>query len=111
MNPRLAHLLVCLYPRGWRERYGAEFEVFLQNGRGGLGTAVNVVKSALHETTFPTPGLAATQFSVIAITKQPSAFLPMAMSLTALAFVLGHIAIYGVEREADEGRLLMSGNC
>ena len=41
--------------------------------------------------------------SVIALTKQPSAYLPLAMSLTALALVLGHIAIYGVIREADEG--------
>ena len=35
--------------------------------------------------------------------KQPSAFLPLAMSLLALALVLGHIAIFGVAREADEG--------
>jgi hypothetical protein len=35
--------------------------------------------------------------------KQPSAFLPMAMSLAALAMVLGHAAIYGVVHEADEG--------
>jgi hypothetical protein len=35
--------------------------------------------------------------------RQPSAFLPMAMSLTALAVVLGHIARYGAAREADEG--------
>ncbi|MGD0801757.1 MAG: hypothetical protein ABR906_10610 [Terracidiphilus sp.] len=47
--------------------------------------------------------------------KQPSAFLPLAMSLTALAIVLGHVAIYGVVREADEGaaahiwQLLMGG--
>ncbi len=37
------------------------------------------------------------------------------MSLTALAFVLGHIVIFGVAREADEGtaahmwQLLMAG--
>jgi hypothetical protein len=35
--------------------------------------------------------------------KQPSAFLPIAMSLAALAMVLGHAAIYGVVHEADEG--------
>ncbi len=35
--------------------------------------------------------------------KQPSAFLPLAMSLTALAIVLGHAAIYGIVHEADEG--------
>ena len=35
--------------------------------------------------------------------KQPSAFLPVVMSLTALAMVLGHIVMFGVAREADEG--------
>jgi hypothetical protein len=47
--------------------------------------------------------------------KQPSAFLPVAMSLAALALVLSHVAIYGVEHQADEGtaahlwQLLMAG--
>jgi hypothetical protein len=57
MNPRLAHLLMCLYPRPWRERYGAEFEALLQTGRGDLRTSANVVWSALHERVFPTPVL------------------------------------------------------
>ena len=35
--------------------------------------------------------------------KQPSAFVPVAMSLAALATVLGHVAVYGVVHEADEG--------
>ena len=34
--------------------------------------------------------------------KRPSAFLPVAMSFVALATVLGHVAIFGVAREADE---------
>lgn len=38
-----------------------------------------------------------------AMMKQPSAFLPVAMSLAALALVLGHILVFGVAREADEG--------
>ena len=47
--------------------------------------------------------------------KQPSALIPMAMSLAALAVVIGHIATAGVAREADEGtaahlwQLLMAG--
>ena len=50
-----------------------------------------------------------------AIIREPSAFLPLAMSLTALAIVLGHIALFGVTHEADEGtpahlwQLLMAG--
>jgi hypothetical protein len=35
--------------------------------------------------------------------KQPSAFLPVAMSLAALATVLVHIVLVGTAREADEG--------
>jgi hypothetical protein len=35
--------------------------------------------------------------------KQPSAFLPVAMSFAALALVLGHVSMFGVVREADEG--------
>lgn len=35
--------------------------------------------------------------------KQPSAFLPIAMSLVAVATVLLHVAVYGTAREADEG--------
>jgi hypothetical protein len=35
--------------------------------------------------------------------KKPSAFLPVAMSLAAIAMVLGHVAMFGAAREADEG--------
>ncbi len=35
--------------------------------------------------------------------RKASAFLPVAMSLAALAVVLAHVAIFGAAREADEG--------
>ena len=35
--------------------------------------------------------------------KRPSALIPLAMSLGALGLVLGHIAIFGTARQADEG--------
>lgn len=35
--------------------------------------------------------------------RHPSAFLPVAMSIAALALVLGHVALPGVAHEADEG--------
>jgi hypothetical protein len=50
-----------------------------------------------------------------AVLKKPSAFIPMVMSLSALAIVLGHIAMFGAAREADEGtaahlwQVLMAG--
>jgi hypothetical protein len=53
--------------------------------------------------------------SFVTMLRKPSAFLPLVMSLTALVLVLGHIALFGVVREADEGatahlwQLLMAG--
>ena len=47
--------------------------------------------------------------------RQPSAFVPVALSLVALALVLGHVALFGVVHEADEGtaahiwQILMAG--
>jgi hypothetical protein len=47
--------------------------------------------------------------------KRPTALIPLAMSIAALSLVLGHIAIYGGARQADEGaaahvwQLLMAG--
>src|SRR5437773_8760571 len=47
--------------------------------------------------------------------RQPSAFIPIAMSIAALITVLYHIAMSGVARETDEGaaahiwQLLMAG--
>ena len=105
MHPRLAHLLVCLYPHAWRERYGAEFEAFLQAGDSSFRTGANVAWEALCEHIFPTQRREVDQqrryFGAIA--KLPSAFLPLTMSLTALAMVLGDVAIYGIVHQADEG--------
>ncbi len=39
----------------------------------------------------------------VSLLKQPSAYLPLAMSLAALALVIGHATIFGVVHEADEG--------
>ena len=41
--------------------------------------------------------------SIPTVWKQPSAFLPLAMSCAALALVLGNVALFGAVREADEG--------
>jgi hypothetical protein len=111
--------LVRLYPRDWRERYGEEFEALLQDSRCGFRALVNVTWSALRERAV-TPmsfGVVMTQYpnSILSLSRKPSAFVPMAMSLTALAVVLGSIITFGVVREADEGavahiwQLLMAG--
>jgi len=105
MNRRAARLLTSLYPRHWKKRYGVEFEDLLQCRPGGLRVAANVVWAALYERVFPTPGLKIDQpsRSFGAIIKMPSAFLPVAASLVALALLVGDIAIDGVVHEADEG--------
>jgi ABC-type Co2+ transport system permease subunit len=47
--------------------------------------------------------------------KQPSAWIPLGMSLAALALVVGHALVHGVVHEADEGaaahtwQILMAG--
>jgi hypothetical protein len=97
-----------LYPRDWRERYGAEFEALLLAGRGGLRTSADVVWSALCEQIFPTQGgkMNRDPRSFGAIVRHPSALIPLAMSLTALTLLLVPMAIYGPPvREPDEGAL------
>ena len=39
----------------------------------------------------------------LATLKEPSAWIPIAMSLAALVLVLGYLAIYGIDRTGDEG--------
>jgi len=47
--------------------------------------------------------------------KKPSAFLPVSMSLAALAVVLGYVTMFGTARQEDEGtaahlwQILMAG--
>ena len=47
--------------------------------------------------------------------RQPSALIPLAMSVAAIGLVLGHTAFFGVAREPDEGaaahlwQILMAG--
>src|SRR5579871_6412530 len=53
--------------------------------------------------------------SVLSLSRKPSAFVPMGMSLIALLVLLVHILAFGVVHEADEGptahiwQLLMAG--
>jgi hypothetical protein len=107
MNRRVARLLTSLYPRTWRERYGEEFETHLEDDRGGLRTYANVIWSAFHERIFLSRGGNAMQHShPIAfgnLMKEPTGFIPMTMSLAALAIVVGFLVTNGIVRQADEG--------
>jgi hypothetical protein len=122
MTPALARLLARIYPRNWRKRYGTEFEALLEDLDGGVFTTANILCSAIGEHIFPTQGgkMNPDPLSFGAITRRPSAFVPLAMSLTALT-MLGCVLTYdvihtgGVVREADEGtvahlwQILMAG--
>lgn len=117
MHRALAKCLVRLYPRAWRERYGSEFEAFLEAAPGGPGSLVNVLRSAFMEHIFPTRGgtMEPNANSFGSVLRRPSAFLPMTMSVAALAVVLIHIAVFGIGRQPDEGaaahiwQILMAG--
>jgi hypothetical protein len=123
MNPELARLLTRLYPRRWRDRYGDEFEALLEMRPSDFRTLANSVRSALCEHIIPTQGgnMNPNPNSFRAILKHPSAFLPLAMSLTAIGVLCG-AALYGILhgahgiiRQPDEGtaahlwQLLMAG--
>jgi len=111
VNRAIASLLTRLYPRPWKDRYGAEFVAHLEDGAGSIRTTINVVCSAFRERISPTIGGNMEQpvYSFGAVIKRPSAFIPVAMSLTALALVLGRVALVGTGPEVvingrpDEG--------
>jgi len=112
VNPRLARRLTRLYPLAWRERYGEEFEALLEKSPSDLRTLANSVWLAVHEHISPTQGGNMDQDpnSFSALLKRPSAFLPLGMSLSALAIVLVSLAIglaHGgkVTRDPDEGSI------
>jgi hypothetical protein len=105
MTKRLARILTRLYPRAWRERYAEEFEALLDEGGTGFPAAANVLLSAISEWIVPTIGgkMQRDPNSFGSALRQASALAPIAMSMAALALVMGHIALYGHAREADEG--------
>src|SRR6187401_1858808 len=53
--------------------------------------------------TLPVAGPAGEIMARLTLLKQPSAFLPLAMSLGALATVLAYLALHGPAAQADEG--------
>ena len=115
-----AALLLRLYPKTWRRRYGEELEGLLAGRPLTLSLTLDVLRGALDARLHPELLRAALlaeggpdlSFSTL---KRPSALIPLAMSFAALGLVLGHIATAGLARQADEGteahlwQLLMAG--
>jgi len=105
-------MLTRLYPPDWRDRYGEEFASMLEMGPGDLGTVADSVWSALREHVIPTRGGKMEQDtnSFGAMMRRPSAYLPVAMSLSALSIVLGAVAVGlarggAIARDPDEGSI------
>lgn len=108
MNRTLAAWLLRAYPRAWRERYGDELEYLLHAERYGLRAAIDILSAALRERWSPSveAGLSmnACSGSILSLSKQPSAFVPMAMSVAALTVLGVSLAMFGVPPpHADEG--------
>ena len=105
MNRTLARLHLRLYPRRWRTRYGEAFQEFLCLRPGGFRTSFDLARSALSEFLLPTCGVDMTQSpqTFRALSKQPSAFLPFAMSVLALATMALGPWVFGDLHSTDEG--------
>jgi hypothetical protein len=115
-----ASVLLRVYPAAWRRRYGEELEDLLGKRQLTPSLALDLARGALHAHLHPEllqpvlhpAGGSHLDFSTL---KRPSALIPLAMSLAALSLVLGHVAMFGPAREADEGtaahlwQLLMAG--
>jgi hypothetical protein len=47
MHERLRRVLVRVYPRAWRDRYGVEFTTLLEDSGGGWTEATDVMRAGL----------------------------------------------------------------
>ncbi len=108
MRKRTAEQLAKLYPRAWRARFSAEFVDILEAEPIGLRILLDVVRAAAAERLLNLSGLEthtmhAYSDRVIRLAGQPSGFVPMLMSLTALAIVVGAVTAMGGVRQSDEG--------
>lgn len=119
MKRTLARWLLHAYPRPWRERYGSEFLELLNTCHGRADTVIDVLWAALRERCVPTVKSAPVQLvgpgSIRALWARPSGFVPMVLSLAALALLTGRLVTVGIARHGDEGafahlwQLLMAG--
>jgi hypothetical protein len=115
-----ARHLIALYPTLWRLRYGEELDDLLGDRRLTPSLALDLARGALEarlhpELMQPRFRLANGPHLNMSTLKRPSALIPLVMSAAAFGLVLGHIAIFGTARQADEGaaahlwQLLMAG--
>lgn len=82
----LIRLAARLYPRAWRERYGAEFDALLEDMSPSLGDVCDVVRDALRARV-SSPVDAGIGFAPVA-GSSVTARLPVALSLSAHALLM-----------------------
>jgi hypothetical protein len=115
-----ARILLNLYPATWRRRYGEELEELIGKRPLTVSLALDLARGALDahlhpELVQPALLLAGGSHVNFSTLKRPSALIPLVMSFAALSLVLGHIAMFGGARQADEGaaahlwQILMAG--
>ncbi|MGZ3297572.1 MAG: hypothetical protein ACXU8O_01040 [Asticcacaulis sp.] len=115
MSARRHHWLIRLFPRSWRERYGEEFLALLEVEGLTLAVLADTVKTAamqwagtlLAGKTFTQRrhAMTAGPKSLIALSTQPSAFVPVLMSFAAFAIVGAYIVATGGRHQTDEGAI------
>jgi hypothetical protein len=111
-------ILLSLYPATWRRRYGEELEDLLETRPLTVSLALDLARGAfdarlhpelLQPALFPAGGIRM-NFSTL---KQPSALIPLAISLASLSLVLGHAAFFQYADQANVmlhlSQLLMAG--
>src|SRR5947208_725056 len=108
MKGRRHHWLTRLYPPCWRARYGDELDELLESDGVGWRQAIDVIKAAAGERLFDSSRMGVQSMqpypaSIATLVRKPSAIVPIAMSLCALAVVLIAVMVFGAKREPDEG--------
>lgn len=123
MKASTARLLVRLYPPAWRTRYGAEFEALLEAEALRPSTLLDLACGAALARYYQLSGRGVEAMqpypaSVLTLVRKPSAYVPIGMSLCALAMVLYFLVKVGTgspDAGHDEGapahifQLLMAG--
>lgn len=108
MNSRLARMLVRLYPRWWRQRYGEEFTALLEEQPLRLRSVLDVLRGALAQrlaaADYGDTAMADSTGTLLRFSRVPSAVLPIALSLAAVSVLVVSLALthWTVVRGHDE---------
>lgn len=100
---RVPRAVYRLYPRWWWRRYGAELEALVEDGDAARATIADVALGAVWVRLRQRAPANLSPTAARRLFWSPSGFVPVAMSIGALAVVAGHMVTSGVAPQADEG--------